>query len=216
MQGIPVKSPQPNGKGLIFAIEGIDGAGKSEQVRILTAYLMGKGYSTMQVLDLPKNGMGKKIREIVCGTPQLPLVQLMLCTAARTDTYRRKVEQKIKDGWIAVYDRFVYTSVVYQRDYAYTAFDLHDAGVGKYADLTIVLDTPIDVAKERICNMDACEDVPDKEWEARRMGFRNLEALPDVHVVNCGKDSRETVFQEVRGAVDAHLELIQKGESKDE
>jgi len=55
---------EPAKKGILIAIEGIDGTGKSTQLKMLAAYLREKGCSVVETREPTDGPYGQKIRKL--------------------------------------------------------------------------------------------------------------------------------------------------------
>ncbi len=107
-----------NHNGVLIAFEGIDGSGKSTQIRLLAERLREKRisfYTTMEPSDAP---IGSMIRQILTGRMQAdPKVIAALFTADRLDHLLNDVNgvvRKIENGTVVLMDRYYFSSYAYQ------------------------------------------------------------------------------------------------------
>lgn len=139
------------------SIEGIDGSGKSEQVRLLVEYLRGTGQRVLQTKEPDGGQLGAEVRTILTRPDRrlAPAEQLLLVSAARFDHVRSVIRPALANGQWVVSDRFIDSTYAFQ--VAVSDVDLHelfrsisDIIVGPtLPDLTIILDLPLEVARGR-------------------------------------------------------------------
>jgi len=141
-----------------ISIEGIDGSGKTEQVRLLVERLRNAGQTVLQTKEPDGGHLGAEVRAILTrANRQLaPVEQLLLVSAARFDHVRSVIRPALeKDQWV-ISDRFIDSTYAFQ--VAVSGTELHklfqstrEIVVGAtLPDLTIILDLPLEVARGRI------------------------------------------------------------------
>ena len=131
-----------------YAVEGVDGCGKSGMVRYLTDHLRAAGYEGIATREPGGTPQGERIRALILsGTDDAwdPRAELLLMTAARVEHVRRVILPTRALGQFVISDRYVGSTIAYQgagRGMAEGFIrDLHAAAVGAvWPDLTIVLD----------------------------------------------------------------------------
>lgn len=100
---------------MFICFEGIDGAGKSTQARMLQQALAGSGYNVEQVADPGTTKIGTAIRQILLDNdgPITPVAQMLLFSAARAElsAYARK---QMRKKTIIICDRWFLSTLVYQ------------------------------------------------------------------------------------------------------
>ena len=146
------------GNGHMFiTFEGIEGSGKTTQIKLLIPVLEAKGYECVCTREPGATDIGEKIRAILLDsshTTMLPITELLLYEADRSQHLREIIEPAVAANKVVVSDRFFDATTVYQ-GYA-RGFDLklieqmHDIVIGDTKpDLTIILDLPVDVGLKR-------------------------------------------------------------------
>jgi dTMP kinase len=98
---------------LFISLEGVDGAGKSTQARLLVEAL---GEDTVAIREPGGTDAAERIRELLAD-PALalePLAELMLFLAARAEVTERVIRPALEAGHHVVADRFSDSSVAYQ------------------------------------------------------------------------------------------------------
>ncbi|MDB5995303.1 MAG: Thymidylate kinase [Pseudomonas sp.] len=140
-----------------ISIEGIDGSGKTEQVKLLVEHLRSAGQSVLQTKEPDGGQLGAEVRAILTRPDRRldPVEQLLLVSAARFDHVQSIIRPALANGQWVISDRFIDSTYAFQ--VAVSDVDLHqlfrstrDIVVGStFPDLTIILDLPIEVAKHR-------------------------------------------------------------------
>ena len=105
-----------NAKFIVF--EGIDGAGKTTQIQLLSAALEQRGIKCNVSAEPTKLPIGVKIREKLSGkVPSTPIEMAELFAADRAmhNTHPEcGIGKLLSDGITAISDRYYYSSMAYQ------------------------------------------------------------------------------------------------------
>ncbi|MFV1951238.1 MAG: dTMP kinase [Nitrospinota bacterium] len=103
-------------QGILIAIEGIDGAGKTTQSKRLESDLATEGYRVIYLKEPTDSKWGKKIREIAQvgrdNTP--PDEELYLFTEDRKEDVHRNIMPALEEKKIVIMDRYYISSIAYQ------------------------------------------------------------------------------------------------------
>jgi dTMP kinase len=103
-----------SGLGLLIAVEGIDGAGKTTQVRLLEQALRRLGESVITSKEPTDGPWGRKIRESAA-TGRLSLEdELEAFVNDRIDHVRMVIRPALDAGEIVILDRYFYSTIAYQ------------------------------------------------------------------------------------------------------
>ena len=103
--------------GKFITFEGGEGCGKSTQIKLLSAYLEGRGYDVLQVREPGGTAVGERIREILLAKESDgldPMAELMLYEAARAQIVQEVIRPALEQGKIVLCDRFYDSTVAYQ------------------------------------------------------------------------------------------------------
>ncbi len=103
-------------KGVFITFEGIEGAGKSTQIEILSEKLKKKGIKTLTTFEPGDTELGKKIRDLLLN-PSLsinPLSELLLYFADRLQHIEEKINPFLSQGFVVICDRFTDSTLAYQ------------------------------------------------------------------------------------------------------
>jgi len=138
-------------KGKLVVVEGIDGSGKSTQIRLLEKWLISKGLRVFltewnsSVLVKEITSKGKKKGRLT------PTTFCLLHATDFADRYERNIFPLIHAGYIVLADRYVYTA--YARDIVRGCDPRWVREVYDFAvkpDIVFYFRVPVEVASERI------------------------------------------------------------------
>jgi len=104
-------------KGLFITFEGVDGCGKSTQMRFLSEYLEEQGYDLLLTREPGGSGISEKIRDIVLDVENGEMTnrtEALLYAAARAQHVEQVIGPAIAAGRIVLCDRFIDSSLAYQ------------------------------------------------------------------------------------------------------
>ncbi len=102
--------------GILIAIEGIDGAGKTTQSKRLESDLAMEGYRVIYLKEPTDSKWGRRIREIaqVGRDNTSPEEELYLFTEDRKKDVYRNIIPALEDKKIVIMDRYYISSIAYQ------------------------------------------------------------------------------------------------------
>ncbi len=142
--------------GLFITFEGGDGSGKTTQINLLASWLESEGHTVVITREPGAPDLGTELRNIILHREGFiaPRAEALLYAADRSHHIHTLVRPALKRGEIVVQDRYLDSSVAYQgagrvldptevRDISLWATE------NLMPDLTVVLDVPASVAKER-------------------------------------------------------------------
>ncbi|MFW6160925.1 MAG: dTMP kinase, partial [Acidobacteriota bacterium] len=90
-------------KGILIAVEGIDGSGKSTQVQRLSRYLEKKGYEVICLKEPTEGSFGKKIKEKSAFDGSLtPAEELELFIRDRKENVVENIQPALSKGKIVI------------------------------------------------------------------------------------------------------------------
>ena len=203
--------------GVFISLEGIDGAGKSSQVRLLAEWLRQQGRTVVACADPGGTAVGATLRSILLDHRQHLTLEseALLFMASRSQLVHEIIRPALEKGQVVVSDRFLLSNVVYQGHGGGLDPDqLWKLGLfainGLQPDLICVLDLPIDLAvTRRKGDADRFERRDSGYFNRLREGYR-LEANKRQEVIKIldASQSADTVQsnirREVQRVLDAH------------
>jgi dTMP kinase len=192
--GNGVAEPSPTGSatsaparrtGVLLALEGGEGAGKSTQARMLAIWLRDQGYDVVTTHEPGATKIGMRLRALLLDTAHTGLAsraEALMYAADRAEHVPAVIIPALQRGAIVVTDRYVDSSLAYQgagRELPVSEI----AALNKWAtggllpDLTIVLDvSPAAGLRRRLSSADRLESEPVAFHERVRNGFLKLAA----------------------------------------
>ena len=172
---------------MFLSLDGIDGTGKSTQVKLLAESLRARGLKVTTCADPGGTELGAMLRELLLHGRQTEMslrTECLLFMASRAELVERVIAPALARGEIVISDRYLLANVVYQG----RAGGLPPEEVwalGRFAasdvlpDFTLVLDLPVGVARHRMNGKaDRMESRGADYFERVRRGFL-LEAARD-------------------------------------
>lgn len=147
-------------QGIFITFEGIEGSGKSTQVKLLVKYLKARGIAHLTTREPGGTPIAEAIRKILLDplcAEMLPETELLLYNASRAQHTGELILPALKEGKIVISDRYFDSTYAYQgaaRDLDYEVIDRLTAFAtfNTSPHLTILLDLPAEAGLARIGN----------------------------------------------------------------
>ena len=198
-------------KGVFLSLDGLDGTGKSTQLKLLQQWMQTQGVPVTVCTDPGGTELGAKLREILLhgrANSMNMRTEALLFMASRAELVETVIRPALQRGEAVVSDRYLLANVVYQghagglvpsdlwRLGEFTTGDL-------YPDMVILLDLPVDVAKARRGRAaDRLEQRGDDYFERVRQGFlQEAAAMPQCHVVVSADGDTQVVHERIVEAI---------------
>ena len=179
--------------GKFIALEGIDGSGKSTQLKLAADRLRQLGYDVRETREPTDFPVGRLLRQILTGEETADGRTIAsLFAADREDhlLHRGGVMDMLGEGAVVMCDRYYFSSYAYhgcdmEMDRVISA-NLISADILR-PDITVFVDIPVEVALERITRgRDHVElfETKDRLTRVREKYFEALEKLADTENVS--------------------------------
>jgi dTMP kinase len=146
-------------RGKFITFEGIDGSGKSTQLRMLANELRVRGFNVLPTSEPGGTPLGRRLREAFLETEEnvAPLAELLLFAADRAQHVNFLVKPALAEGKIVISDRYADATFAYQgagRGFSESTVNqvIELATDGLKPDLTLFFDLPIEKAVLRTNN----------------------------------------------------------------
>ena len=141
--------------GKFITLEGIDGAGKSTHVQGIADFLRAKGKSVVVTREPGGTPLGEKLRAVLLSQALNIETETLLMFAARREHIAQVIAPALAEGRWVVSDRFTDATYAYQGSGGGMAKDriasLESWVQGSLRpDLTLLFDTPVEVALARL------------------------------------------------------------------
>lgn len=168
---------------MFITFEGIDGCGKTTQLKLVNDYFKSKNINTLIIREPGGTVFSEKIREILLSKSSdiTDISELLLFAAARNSLVQNVIRPALKIGTVVICDRFYDSTTAYQ-GYG-RGIDLYQVELinqiatgGLKPDLTFYLKLSIDEANKRSSrrNKDRIEDAGRKFFENVLFGYNEI------------------------------------------
>lgn len=190
-------------KGILIALEGIDGAGKTTQTINLRNYFQSKGFNVVNFKE-PTDGIyGQKIRQLaIHGRHTItPEKELELFIKDRIEDCTNNIRPSLEKKKLIFMDRYYFSNIAYQGALGLNINDIlqRNEEIAVIPDLVIILDVVVKIGLSRI-KQNRQEDHNHFEGEEylEKVGniFKGMKA-PFVQIIDGSRDE-DTVFKNVR------------------
>ena len=104
------------GRGVLIALEGVDGAGKTTQAMGLAAILARFGRRVLCTREPTSGPAGRRLRDYLAGSRRhlTAVEELALFQADRREHVEKTIRPALARGWVVITDRYYYSSAAYQ------------------------------------------------------------------------------------------------------
>jgi dTMP kinase len=142
--------------GTFLTFEGIDGCGKSTQMRMLARELSDRGVEAVTTHEPGGTALGKRLREALLDPAESvdPLAEILIYAADRAQHVRTVVVPALESGRIVLSDRYADSTLAFQgagrgfsKELVRTVTELATGGLKP--DLTLFFDLPVDECMAR-------------------------------------------------------------------
>jgi len=209
----------PNNAELIV-LEGVDGAGKGVQSRMLLSAMKAAGLDVILTREPGGSPGAEEIRRLIVeGETNRwdDMTELLLIYAARRSHVMDTIKPALKNGTWVISDRFADSSRAFQGVAGNLGIDvvdrMHKETLGDFnPDLTLILDLDPEVSLSRADARGGVEDRFEQkgiDYQARvRQGFRQLaEMTPQSRKLIDASGTVDEVSQKILDCVNAHFNL---------
>ena len=204
---------------MFISFEGIDGVGKSTQIRLAEDYLRARGHDVVTTFEPGGTDLGQEIRNLLLHRKGdvAPRSEALLYAADRAHHVATKIRPALASGKIVISDRYLDSSVAYQgAGRKLSADEVRNISIwavdGLLPELTILLDLDAAKASKRRENTGQEADRLESEklefFEAVRAEFLKLaKAEPTRFLVVDAEAAPVEIFEHISSKLD---ELLNK------
>ncbi|TDX51308.1 dTMP kinase [Orenia marismortui] len=200
--------------GYFITLEGVEGSGKSTQIKLIKKYLESLNYEVINTFEPGDTEVGQEIRRILLNPNHenlLPKAELLLYTAERAQHVSELIKPSLKEGKIVISDRYIDATMAYQ-GYARginksLIEELNNiATEGLIPDLTLVFDINPSLSLQRAKRVTSKSNSQGDRIEAENLSFHqkvrkaylDLAQKEDrIEIVDASKSINE-VFDQVK------------------
>ena len=205
-------------KNLFIAFEGIDGSGKSTQVKLLNAKLKEAGHKVYTTFEPTGGPVGSMIRDIFNRRMEADdRVIAGLFVADRLDHLLNKsngIIKKLNEGFTVITDRYYFSSYAYHAAHMPMEWVINANALSAdllRPDLNVYIDVPPEISMERLARgresmeiyetLENLRKVRDKYMEA----FQLLKDREKVFIVNGNRQTEDVagdIWKEIKKLVE--------------
>jgi dTMP kinase len=197
---------------MFISFDGVDGAGKSTQIRLVAEWLRSRGKTVVTCRDPGSTPLGERLRSLLLDHHDTPIhrrSEMLLYMAARAQLVEEVIRPAIAVGQWILSDRFLLANVVYQAhagglppDEVWRVGEVAIGGIRPR--LTLLLDMPAAEAATRIQRQPDRMEAQGLDYLERvRQGFLLESAIRPEEIVkiNAAREP-QIVHQDVLRAVE--------------
>lgn len=200
---------------MLLSFEGIDGSGKSTQIRLLKERLLSEGHKVEVFREPGGTDISERIRAILLDADQKidPVTELLLFSSARSQLVAEKVLPLLKEGVVVILDRFYDSTTAYQGygresvpiDYIKEINKV--ASHQKEPDLTFYLRLTIEQAQKRTAKKekDRMELSGNEFYEKVVQGFDKLAKSEERFITLDAEQPKQVLQHQIWDHVKLHL-----------
>ncbi|HVO64434.1 MAG TPA: dTMP kinase [Terriglobales bacterium] len=206
-------------RGKFITIEGLDGCGKSTQLKKLEKVLRSDGLDVVVTREPGGTATGEKIRKVLLdtGTANLsPLAELALMFASRAQHLKEVIQPALNEGKIVLCDRFTDSTEAYQgggrKLGSEPVLALHRILCGNIQpDLTILMDSDVAASVERARRRNSAANNgkrgDENRFEQESRGF--FGRVRSAYLAIAGRESQRVAVVNARGSADeTHKQIL--------
>ena len=166
-------------RGLFISFEGLDGSGKTTQMRRLAKRLRARGHVVLETVEPGGTEIGGKIRQVLLDAANQelsPNAELLLYFASRAQNVDERILPALRRGEIVLADRFTDSTLVYQgcgRGLgAETVLALDRVACrGLKPDLTLLVDIDVETSLARARARNAAQPAGETRMDEQSLEF---------------------------------------------
>ena len=192
--------------GRFITFEGIDGSGKSTQLRLLAAHLRARGRDVITTREPGGTELGRQLREAFLETHEkvAPMAELLAFAADRAQHVEYFIKPALAEGKVVISDRYADATFAYQgAGRGFPADKVNQvialATGGLKPDLTLFFDIPVEMAISRM------SDRAESEAKANRMDAETAEfyhRVRDAYLTIAAAEPERFIIVDASGSVE--------------
>ena len=203
--------------GKFITVEGIEGAGKTTCMQVVTDVIEQQGISAIHTREPGGTDLGEDLRNLLLGHKHTGMsddAELLMMFAARAEHIAQKIKPALDEGNWVLCDRFTDATYAYQ-GYGRGISLEKISGLENWVqgelrpDLTLLMDLPVEMGMERAGKRSAPDRFESEAWdffERIRQGYLSIAAEQSsrVKVIDASQDLHD-VQEQVRAAIEAFV-----------
>jgi len=204
----------------LITFEGIDGSGKSTQIKLLESWFTENGNDFISVREPGGTSISEDIRSILLDKSNRHLgeaTESFLFLSARAQLVREIITPALRNDQFVICDRFIDSTIAYQgygrRLDVPTLKVLNDFAIGVcIPGISFILDIPVDTSYNRRLDTenDRMEAAGNSFMERVRMGYKDIsESEPERVTLLDGTGTKEALFQKIKACLSKNFEELE-------
>ena len=212
-------------KGLFIVLEGMEGSGKTTQIKIAEKLMRSWGYEVVTVREPGGTELGEQLRKLLLAAPlevrPTPVAEMMLLQASRSQLTDTVIKPALNEGYCVISDRYTLSTYAYQGSgcgWSVAAIKMLGYLVHPITpDLTLVLDLSAQLSMQRVAargNPDRIESEGLDFFERVRRGYHDYAAQHSsrVKLIDASKDASavsQAIYRALHGFVRKHESALE-------
>lgn len=212
-------------KGLFIVLEGMEGSGKTTQVKTVETLMRSWNYDVVTVREPGGTELGEQLRKLLLATPlevrPTPVAEMLMLQASRSQLTDTVIKPALNEGYCVISDRYTLSTYAYQGSgcgWSVAAIKMLGYLVGSITpDLTLVLDLPAQLSMQRVAargNPDRIEAGSLAFFERVRRGYHDYAAQHSsrVKLIDASKDASavsQAIYRALHGFVRKHESALE-------
>ena len=203
-------------RGAFLTVEGLEGAGKSSSIKIISEVLEQKNIPYICTREPGGTLLGERVRKALLSKsqePMQPMTELLLMFACRAEHIARVIEPQLRDGNWVVCDRFTDSSFAYQgggRGLNFSVIrSLEDLTLPKIRpNHTFILDVPVAEGLRRASRRGESDRFEQEDidfFERARKVFLDRSRADKVYSVVDASNSEEQVQTDIKKYLESFI-----------
>ncbi len=169
---------------MLIVLEGMDGAGKTLQAKLLYERLLNRGEKVHSFREPGGTDFGNRIRDILLFGKNIGNeTELFLFFSARAEL-ARAVKPLLDRGDTVILDRWAYSSYAYQNVELRDWYLLTEMACPYWPDKGIYLDVPVNVCRERMQGRDRIQDRDESYYQKVHARYLQLVHEIDLRLID--------------------------------
>ena len=212
-------------KGLFIVLEGMEGSGKTTQIKIAEKLMRSWGYEVVTVREPGGTELGEQLRKLLLAAPlevrPTPVAEMLLLQASRSQLTDTVIKPALNEGYCVISDRYTLSTYAYQGSgcgWSVAAIKMLGYLVHPITpDLTLVLDLSAQLSMQRVAargNPDRIESEGLDFFERVRRGYHDYAAQHSsrVKLIDASKDASavsQAIYRALHGFVRKHESALE-------
>lgn len=212
-------------KGLFIVLEGMEGSGKTTQVKTVETLMRSWNYDVVTVREPGGTELGEQLRKLLLATPlevrPTPVAEMLMLQASRSQLTDTVIKPALNEGYCVISDRYTLSTYAYQGSgcgWSVAAIKMLGYLVHPITpDLTLVLDLSAQLSMQRVAargNPDRIESEGLDFFERVRRGYHDYAAQHSsrVKLIDASKDASavsQAIYRALHGFIRKHESALE-------